>query len=173
LRRAIIHGHTEYSREDAMQKAIKIAAGACAALMFVGAGAAQADSLYAARIGAVDAPALAHFYEFAFGMQQVLTRGSEIFLNFGDTVDEAKANKAPVLIVIHRNTDEVQDPVSHLIFYISDFPVTAAAIEAAGGKMLGKSHFIKKTGDTIGNAVDPVGNRIELIEPPKSESPQT
>ncbi|HEX5421505.1 MAG TPA: VOC family protein [Gammaproteobacteria bacterium] len=157
-----------------MKKAIRITVGACAALMLMGAAAAQADdSLYAARIGAVDAPALAHFYEFAFGMEQVLTRGSEIMLNFGDTVDEAKANKAPVLIVIRRNTDDVQDPVSHLIFYISDFPVTAAAIEAAGGKMLGKPHFIKKTGDTIGNAVDPAGNRFELIEPPKTESPQT
>ncbi len=149
-----------------MNRAVKLAAGGCVALLSMSAAHAH-DSLYAARIGAVDGDSLAHFYEFAFGMHEVLRRGREIMLNFGDSDESAKANKDPLLIIVHRKTDEVNDPVSHLIFYVSDFPVTAQAIEAAGGKMTGGPIFIKKSGDTIGFAVDPVGNQMELIEPPK------
>jgi predicted enzyme related to lactoylglutathione lyase len=86
-------------------------------------------------------------------------------LNFGDTVEAAKANTAPVLVIIHRDTDDVKDPVSHLILYVADFSATSDAIKAAGGSV-SEPHKIAKTGDTIGSAVDPAGNRVELIEPP-------
>ncbi len=149
-----------------MKKAVKLAAGVCVAWLSMSA-AHSHDSLYAARIGAVDGDSLARFYEFAFGMHVVLRRGREIMLNFGETDEAAKANKDPLLVIIHRNTDAVDDPVSHLIFYVSDFPVTAQAIEAAGGSIQRGPIFIKQSGDTIGFAVDPAGNQMELIEPPK------
>lgn len=148
-----------------MKRAATVIAGACAVLALTGT--AQAgNALYAARIGAVDAPAVAKFYESAFGMHEVLRRGSEIMLNFGDTMAAAKANKAAVIIIIHRNTDDVKDPVGHLILTVADYAATAAAVKAAGGTVT-KPRKIAKTGDTIGFAVDPAGNRVELIQPPK------
>jgi predicted enzyme related to lactoylglutathione lyase len=148
-----------------MKRAATIAAGACAALLSIGA--AQADNaLYAARVGAVDAPAVAKFYESAFGMQLVLKRGREMILNFGATMAAAKANKGPMIIVTHRDSDDVDQPVGHLIFTVESYTKTAAAINAAGGKV-SKPRKIASTGDTIGFASDPAGNKIELIEPPK------
>lgn len=150
-----------------MKRAGRFAAGACAFFVSIGAAGAH-DALYAARIGAVDAETLAHFYEFAFGMHEVLRRGSEIMLNFGDTEDAAKGNTAPMLIVVRRKTDDVEDPVGHLIFTVRDFAVTAQAIEAAGGTLRRGPLFIKASGDTIGFAVDPAGNQMELIQLPKT-----
>src|SRR5690242_17000940 len=77
--------------EDAMKTALIV----CAALMLAGTAQAQ-NSFYAVRIGAVDAPAVAKFYESVFGMQQVLQRGQEIMLNFGTSEAAAKANTGPV-----------------------------------------------------------------------------
>lgn len=148
-----------------MKTAATIAAGVCAALTLIGA--AQADNaLYAARIGAVDAPAVAKFYESAFGMQLVLKRGREMFLNFGATMAAAKANKAPAIIVTHRDSNDIEQPVGHLIFTVDSYTATAAAIKAAGGTV-SKPRKIAKTGDTIGFATDPAGNKLELIELPK------
>jgi predicted enzyme related to lactoylglutathione lyase len=42
---------------------------------------------------------------------------------------------------------------------------TAAAVKAAGGTMDGEPRPFGNTGIVIGFAVDPAGNRIELIQP--------
>lgn len=138
----------------------------CAALMLAGTAQAQ-NSFYAVRIGAVDAPAVAKFYESVFGMQQVLQRGQEIMLNFGTSEAAAKANTGPVLIVTHRNSNDVQDPTGHLLFTVADIQAVAKAITAAGGTMKGEPRLIKQSGDTIANAVDPAGNQMELLQLPK------
>ncbi|MGH8220638.1 MAG: VOC family protein [Steroidobacteraceae bacterium] len=137
---------------------------------FLLAAAAQADvNRFAARVGGPDVAALAKFYESALGLKEVsrlqVPGVLEIFLNFGATTAAAKANP-DARIVIMRRAEALKDPVGHLIFYVSDAQATAGAIKAAGGSMRGALRKIAQTGDTIGVAIDPAGNLIELIQRP-------
>jgi predicted enzyme related to lactoylglutathione lyase len=43
---------------------------------------------------------------------------------------------------------------------------TVAAIKAAGGSMAGDPRPFRNTGTVIGIAIDPAGNRLELIQRP-------
>ena len=112
--------------------------------------------------------ALAKFYQSAFGMQEVnrlqAGGGPEIFLNFGATADAAKANAGLRLVIMHRDSDDLKDPVPHIIFNVTDMAATVAALKAAGGSMAGDARPFGNTGMVIGIAIDPVGNRIELIQ---------
>lgn len=141
----------------------------CAALLLTGAAQAQV-TLNSVRVGAKDTVALAKFYEQAFGMQETNRingqGGPEVFVNFGATVDAAKANKAEPVVLMHRDSDDVKDPIPHIIFNVKDMNATVAAIKAAGGSMAGDPRPFGKTGITIGIAVDPAGNRIEMIQRP-------
>ncbi len=133
--------------------------------------AAQAGvTLNAARVGAEDVPALAKFYEAAFGLKEVnrlqMPNAVEIMLNFGDTVDHAKMNHASQVVIMHRDSDALKDAVPHLIFNVTDMAATVAAVKAAGGKLDGEPRAFGNTGITIGIAMDPAGNRIELIQRP-------
>jgi predicted enzyme related to lactoylglutathione lyase len=136
------------------------------------AGVARADvTMNSLRIGAKDTVALAKFYQSAFGMHEVnridVPGGPEVFVNFGPTVDAAKANKLPPLVIMHRDSDDAKDPIAHVIFNVTDMAGTVAAIKAAGGSMTGEPRPFRDTGIVIGIAVDPAGNRIELIQPAK------
>jgi predicted enzyme related to lactoylglutathione lyase len=150
-----------------MKKMSKIALAACVALMMAGAVYAEV-TLNSARLGAKDVEALAKFYEAAFGMQEVnripVPGGPELFLNFGATVDAAKANKSLPVVLMHRDSDDIKDPVPHLILNVTDMTATAAAIKAAGGSMEGEPRPFGNSGMVIGIAVDPAGNRLELIQ---------
>ena len=131
--------------------------------------AARADvTLNSLRIGAVNTEALAKFYQAAFGMQEVnrlqAGGGPEIFLNFGATADAAKANPGLRLVIMHRDSDDLKDPIPHVIFNVTDMTATVAALTAAGGSMTGDPRPFGNTGIVIGIAIDPVGNRIELIQ---------
>ncbi len=81
------------------------------ALLLVGGAWAQV-SLNSVRIGAKDTAALAKFYQGAFGMQETnrlaLGGSNEIFLNFGATVDAAKANKAEPVVIMPRDLDDIK-----------------------------------------------------------------
>ncbi len=127
-------------------------------------------TLNSVRIGAKDTPALAKFYQAAFGMQEVnriaVPAGPEIFVNFGATADAAKANKSEPVVIMHRDSDDLKDPVPHLIFNVTDMKATVAAIKAAGGSMAGDPRPFGNTGMVIGIAIDPAANRIELIQRP-------
>jgi predicted enzyme related to lactoylglutathione lyase len=138
---------------------------------FLLASAAHAQmSLDSVRIAAKDTIALAKFYQAAFGMQEVNRvvnpGGTEVFVNFGATVEAAKANKNPLMILFHRESDDVKDPVPHIIFAVKDMAATVAAIKAAGGTMTGEPRPFGNGGTILGFAVDPAGNRIELIQRP-------
>ncbi len=151
-----------------MNKMGKTVVTACVVLM-MSCVAAQAEvTLNSVRIGAANVEALAKFYESAFGLQEVsriqVPGGPELFLNFGATVDAAKANKNLRIVIMHRESDAIKDPVPHLIFNVSDMSATVAAIKAAGGSMDGEPRPFGNSGMMIGIAVDPVGNRIELIQ---------
>jgi predicted enzyme related to lactoylglutathione lyase len=141
------------------------------AAITVSAGAAYGQvTLNSVRIGAKDTVALAKFYQAAFGMQEVNrldgAGGPEIFVNFGATVDAAKANKAEPIVIMHRDSDDLKDPIAHVILNVKDMTATVAAIKAAGGSMAGEARPFRNTGIVIGIAIDPAGNRIELIQRP-------
>ena len=127
-------------------------------------------SLDSVRIEAKDTVALAKFYREAFGMQEVSRienpGGTEIFVNFGATVDAAKANKSPQMILFHRDSDDVKDPTTHVIFSVKNMASAVAAVKAAGGTMTRDPRPFGNTGIVLGFAMDPVGNRIELIQRP-------
>jgi predicted enzyme related to lactoylglutathione lyase len=140
-----------------------------AALLLARAAHAQA-SLDSVRIEAKDTIALAKFYREAFGMQEVSRienpGGTEVFVNFGATVEAAKANKSPQMILFHRESDEVKDPTTHVIFLVKDMTASVAALKAAGGTMTGDPRPFRNGGIILGFAIDPAGNRIELIQRP-------
>jgi predicted enzyme related to lactoylglutathione lyase len=138
-------------------------------LLLAGAVSAQVE-LNSARVGAKDTVALAKFYEAAFGMQEVnridSPGGPEVFVNFGATAEAAKANRNPPVVLMHRDNDDLKDSVPHIIFNVKDMKATAAAVKAAGGAMQGEPRPFGNTGMVIGFAIDPAGNRIELIQRP-------
>jgi len=150
-----------------MRKAAAVVVGAVALLTLASVAHAQV-TLNSVRIGAMDTVALAKFYQAAFGMQEVrrLAAGAqpEIFLNFGATAAAATANTSLPLVIMHRDSDALKDPVPHVIFNVTDMAATVAAIKAAGGTMDGDARPFGNTGIVIGIAVDPVGNRLELIQ---------
>jgi predicted enzyme related to lactoylglutathione lyase len=127
-------------------------------------------ALNSVRIGAKDTVALAKFYQAAFGMQEVnridVPGGPEIFVNFGATIDAAKANKSEPIVIMHRDSDDLKDPIAHVILNVKDMAATVAAIKAAGGLMAGDPRPFRNTGIVIGIAIDPAGNRVELIQRP-------
>src|SRR5579862_9802835 len=112
----------------------------CAMLLLASVAPAQV-TLNSVRIGAKDSVALAKFYQAAFGMQEVnridVPAGPEIFVNFGATIDAAKANKSEPIVIMHRDSDDVKDPIAHVILNVKDMSATVAAIKAAGGSMTG------------------------------------
>jgi predicted enzyme related to lactoylglutathione lyase len=65
---------------------------------------------------------------------------------------------------MHRDSDALQDPIPHIIFNVTDMTATVAALKAAGGSMTGDPRPFGTSGIVIGMAIDPVGNRIELIQ---------
>lgn len=142
---------------------------ASATLLLSGGALAQV-TLNSVRVGAKDTVAVAKFYQAAFGMQEVnridAPGGPEVFVNFGATVDAAKANKSEPVVIMHRDSDDAKDPIAHVIFNVKDMAATVAAIKAAGGSMAGEPRPFRNTGIVIGIAIDPAGNRIELIQRP-------
>jgi predicted enzyme related to lactoylglutathione lyase len=129
---------------------------------------AQAGTtLAAARIGAVDVEGVAKFYKSSFGMQEFmrldLPEIKEIMLNFGDTVEAAKANPNPWIVIMGRPSNDVKE-VPHLVLYVSDMKATVAAIKAAGGTVEGVPSAFGDAGMIVGFAADPAGNRMELIQ---------
>jgi len=128
-------------------------------------------TLNSVRIAAADTVALAKFYQNAFGMQEVnridVPGGPEIFVNFGASTEAAKANKGLPTVIMHRDSDSVKDPIAHVILNVTNMSSTVAAIKAAGGTVDGEPRPFRNTGIVIGIAVDPAGNRIELIQRPQ------
>ena len=128
-------------------------------------------TLNAARVGGTDPAALAKFYETAFGLKEVNRLSFpgmlEIMMNFGDSTDAAKANHNAQIVVMQRKSDDIKDSVPHIILNVTDVNAIAAAVKAAGGSMRGDPRPFGKTGMVIGFAIDPAGNLIEMIQPPK------
>jgi predicted enzyme related to lactoylglutathione lyase len=144
-----------------------------ALVLLVPAAASAQVTLNSVRIGAADTVALAKFYQAAFGMQEVnridVPGGPEIFVNFGVTADAAKANRGLPIVIMHRDSDAVKDPIAHVILNVTNMTATVAAIKAAGGSLDGEPRPFRNSGIVIGIATDPAGNRIELIQRPQPQ----
>ncbi len=155
--------------ERSMRRIYTTAIAVSAALLLASAAHAQV-TLNSVRIGAKDNVGLAKFYQAAFGMQEVnrigAPGGPEIFMNFGASVESAKANKSQPIVIMHRDSDDIKDPVPHLILNVKNMAATVASIKAAGGSMAGDPRPFGNTGTVIGIAIDPAGNRLELIQRP-------
>jgi predicted enzyme related to lactoylglutathione lyase len=151
-------------------KRLYLTAMAISAALLLANGAHAQVSLDSVRVAAKDTVALAKFYQAAFGMQEVNRienpGGTEVFVNFGATVEAAKSNKNPLIVLFHRDSDDLKDPTTHVILTMKDMAATVAAVKAAGGTMTGDPRPFGTTGIVIGFAVDPAGNRIELIQRP-------
>ena len=142
---------------------------ASAALLLASAAYAQV-TLNSVRVGAKDTVALAKFYQAAFGMQEVNRidgqGGPEVFVNFGATIESAKANKSEPIVIMHRDSDDIKDPIAHVILNVKNMAAIVAAIKTAGGSMTGDPRPYGNSGVIIGIAIDPAGNRLELIQRP-------
>lgn len=154
---------------DSMKRLYSTAIALSATLLLASAASAQV-SLNSVRVGAKDTVALAKFYQTAFGMQEVnriaSPAGPEVFVNFGATADAAKANKSEPIVLMHRDSDDLKDAIPHVILNVKDMTATVAAVKAAGGSMQGDPRPFGNTGVVIGIAIDPAGNRIEMIQRP-------
>ena len=150
-------------------KTLKFVLVLCAALFSLQ---AHADvSMNSVRITADDVLATGEFYKTAFGMQEVnrlnLQGGAiELFLNFGGTVDAAKANGDAQLVIMQRDAGAVQDGIAHLIVDVTDMKATAEAVKAAGGKIVREPFVFGDTGTWIGMINDPAGNVVEMLQQP-------
>ncbi|MCU1336074.1 MAG: hypothetical protein JWO19_1655 [Bryobacterales bacterium] len=141
-----------------------------ATLLLITSAAHAQVTLNSVRIAAKDTVALAKFYQAAFGMQEVnrinSTGGPEVFVNFGVTIESAKANKSEPIVIMHRDSDDIKDPIAHVILNVKDMAATVASIKTAGGSMAGDPRPFGNSGIVIGIAIDPAGNRLELIQRP-------
>jgi len=129
-------------------------------------------SVLAVRLGAKDAPALAKFYEAAFGLKQIDKVGdppTEVIMRFGATAAAAKAGSSPEFLVAKREGGETAGSMAHAIFHVSDINATVAAAKAAGATMKGEvaSVPIGGTPIKIATMTDPDGNVLEIMELPK------
>jgi predicted enzyme related to lactoylglutathione lyase len=165
----MVYHDSDVLLEASMKRNCATAIVISATLLLASAAPAQV-TLNSVRIGAKDTLALAKFFQAAFGMQDVnridAPGGPEIFVNFGATIDAAKANKSEPIVIMHRDSDDTKDPIAHVILNVKDMAATVTAIKAAGGSMAGDPRPFGNSGVVIGIAIDPAGNRLELIQRP-------
>ena len=147
----------------------------CIALLMLFTNTARAEvSLLGGRVGAVDAVSLAEFYKEVFGMHEVNRfvfpdGGIEVMLNFGATAAEARANTAPQVVLMPRESNDTVEAMPHLIFNVTDIHARVAALEAAGGEMTTEELITIPAGEAqilIAIARDPAGNLVELLQQP-------
>jgi len=139
------------------------------ALTAIATAASAQVTLNSVRVAAKDAETLSQFYQAAFGLRETnrlaMQNGVELFLNFGDSVEAAKANRSPQIVIMQTAAGPGSDDVMHVIFTVSDAAATARAVRAAGGTVEREPAAFGNTGMMIGFVVDPEGNHIELIQP--------
>jgi len=128
-------------------------------------------SLNAARVGGKDVAALAEFYKAAFGLKEVnrieIPTMLEIMLNFGDTVEAAKANTAAQVVIMPKSDTDGNDSVAHIIFNVTDIKAVVEAVKAAGGTIIREPATFGDSGMVFGFVADPAGNQIEMLQHPK------
>jgi predicted enzyme related to lactoylglutathione lyase len=156
-----------------MRRTITVTLGVMAVTWFTW---AQADvTVLAVRLGAKDVPALAKFYETAFGLKEIDHVGKpprEIIMRYGATLAAAKAGSSPEFLVAQRDAGAANDGITHAIFHVSDLSATVTAAKAAGATVKSDVAAVTIGGMSLKSAtlVDPDGNVLELMELPKGVS---
>lgn len=121
------------------------------------------------RVGADDVWKTAAFYQNVFGLKEVqrVERPDlkESIMNFGATVDAAKASKGVKVVVISRPAGTPKSAVSNIILHCSDIAAVIPKVVPNGGTIERAPSKSATSGSTIAFVVDPAGNRIELIQP--------
>jgi len=144
-------------------------------LLAILSGSIQAEpSLLGARIGAVDPPGLARFYQQVFGVIEVnrftFPNGSiEVMLGFADSLEDFLASHKTEIVLFPRPADDVEDIIPHLIFQVDDLAASTQAVLAAGGSMETPEPIVIPAGNgsiRIVIGIDPVGNLFEMIQQP-------
>ena len=119
------------------------------------------------RVGAVDVPKTAAFYQAVFGYKEVGRNErpglAEIILNVGATVEEAKASRATKIVIINQAAD-AKAPVSNIVLRCTEIATIVARARASGGTIEREPTKSATSGATIAFIVDPAGNRIEVIQ---------
>ena len=126
----------------------------------------------AVRLGAKDVPALAKFYETAFGLKQIDHVGqppTEIIMRYGATVAAAKNGSSPEFLVAKRAASDGSDSIMHAVFKVTDIAATVKAAKAAGATVKTDVAALTIGGMALKSAtvVDPEGNVLEIMELPK------
>ena len=120
------------------------------------------------RLGATDVQKTAAFYQAVLGLREVqrVERPGlfEIIMNTGATVEQARANTAPKLVIINQPAGTPVDRVSHLILRCTEIEELVRRAAAAGGSVERQPTKSATTGSLIAFIVDPSGNRVELIQ---------
>jgi catechol 2,3-dioxygenase-like lactoylglutathione lyase family enzyme len=140
-------------------------ASAAAALALAGLAGAQDTSVFAVRVGALEPDALAEFYKTTFGLHEVNRLGGdnfqEIMLNFGATLEEARASDAPQIVILSRAEDNPPDATPHIIFEVPDVAAAVANFTANGGTL--DREPATAGGASFAFVKDPEGNMIEFL----------
>jgi predicted enzyme related to lactoylglutathione lyase len=121
-------------------------------------------SLHAIQLGAWNVALAEKFYQSAFGLKEVDRVPWGVMLNSGETVQAAKSNPGPQIVLMRPNYRAV-GVIPHLILAVTDMQAAAAVIQTAGGCITSMARF-GQNGLIIGVALDPAGNRLELVQPP-------
>ncbi len=130
---------------------------------------AQDARIRSVRVSAPDVAVTAKFYQDAFGLKEVrrIDRDGalfEIIMNYGETVEEASASKAPRLVIILAQPGAPAPSVSNLIFGVKDIEAVVARAEISGGALSRAVTTSAASGARYGFVKDPAGNEVELIQ---------
>jgi predicted enzyme related to lactoylglutathione lyase len=127
--------------------------------------------VYAIRVLATDAEAVAAFYEKAFGMSETRrpvnsAAFKEIVVNFGSTADVARNAAGTPIVIATRGKDAPAGAMAALIIQVPNLEKAIESVKANGGTLLRPPN---KTADGLAFAFvkDPDGNQIELVTPGK------
>jgi len=146
-----------------------MAAAVMAAAVAAGAGFAAEPvvGVRSVRVGAVDVPKTAAFYQAVFGYKEVGRNErpglAEIILNVGATVEEAKASRATKIVIINQAAD-AKAPVSNIVLRCTEIATIVARAKANGGTIEREPTKSATSTAVIAFIVDPAGNRIEVIQ---------
>ncbi len=126
-------------------------------------------ALIAVRIGVRDPDAAAQFYRHVFKLQEIQRveqeGETEVVLNFGSSVAEAKASKEPKLVLRLQEMSLPRPSLSNVILRVDNLDATIDRVMESGGSLA--KRFPLEIG-AIAMIRDPDGNEIELVARPSA-----
>ena len=146
----------------------------CIGAGFLAGTAALADTTLAnVRLTARDIEGAVRFYQQAFDLKEVNRRHKgkndeldEVFMAFSDARTMPGGYQSPTLILEETTQRTKHDQTPHLVLRVQDIASTSAAVRAAGGKVAVEP-FAVPGGLMIMQIVDPDGNYVQLVQPPR------